>query len=91
MPTPIILATSIINDTTTSHTATFPIATRANMALYELNGRYDSTFIAIPSIFISIKSVIKYTIIITSCMLPTLLLISSVLDTSAPNAPYINV
>ena len=53
IPTPIMLATSIINETTTSQTATFPIATRANIALYELIGRYDNTFIAIPSIFIS--------------------------------------
>ena len=53
IPTPIMLATSIINETTTSQTATFHIATRANIALYELIGRYDNTFIAIPSIFIS--------------------------------------
>ena len=85
-----MLTIRITNDTAISAKLTFPSATLANIALYELIGRNERTFIRIPSTLLSWDNPIKYTIIITNCTLPALLLISSVLDTSAPIAPYMN-
>ena len=78
------------NEMITSTKVTVPNATLANIAEYELMGRKESTFITIPSGLESWNRVAKYTTMISSITPDALLEMSSVLDTSAPMAPYIN-